>query len=439
MPSIALYYPWMHFQDDNWVKLALLTWDRIVRLRPAGVGNFDGDLVRQVRAETDFVVAAAPGPAELAAVEQSFTEIIDADPRLLLDRYGIAYSPREELDPRPGDLRSATYWLGYDPPVPQGTWNMVRSAYMLRMHTGGRDSKMTSALGERLVAMGLGERSSSPWVSMHPKLGSIYLAVLTDVMARTETLSPATDDLRMHQAVGARDQLTELLFEDRPGAAAVEDARSAYVHVALRAVLEPARLASVPVAKLIRFRESHRHELAAFHDHVEGLGAELRSVAASENVAVAAAHLGSVYERRTRPRLDELRRAMRAHGIESTAGTLVQKVDLDIAAGTALGSVAAAAGHLALAGAAVAVSLVPYTAGRFAARRRLLGESPVSYLLAADRELAATRSSARCNAARAGGSPSPQVRAIAPASGRVDGTNRRRSAVFRSDKVFIVR
>src|SRR4051794_25834644 len=31
----ALYYPWMHFQDDNWVKLSLLTWDSVVRVRVA--------------------------------------------------------------------------------------------------------------------------------------------------------------------------------------------------------------------------------------------------------------------------------------------------------------------------------------------------------------------------------------------------------------------
>lgn len=37
MPSIALYYPWMHFQDDEWLRLALLAWDSIVRVRPSAV------------------------------------------------------------------------------------------------------------------------------------------------------------------------------------------------------------------------------------------------------------------------------------------------------------------------------------------------------------------------------------------------------------------
>ncbi len=388
MPSIALYYPWMHFQDDNWLKLALLTWGRIVRMRPGTVEDRDREIVRQLRAETAFIVEAAPSPTVLTTVAEKFTEIIDADPDRIVERYGLRHSFREELDPSPHDLRYSTDWLGYEPPIPQGTWDMVRSVYMLRMHTGGNDSKMATVLSEKLVGMGLAEPSGGPWVGMHPKLGSIYLAVLTDVMARSEMLSPVTDDLRMHNAVGALDQLTNLLLDDHaPRAPAVQHAESAYMHVALRTVIEPETLAEVPVAKLIRFREAHGDELAAFHEHVASLTTELQAIAEVENLEVASAHLKSLYESKTRPQLNELRRALRAQGVESSAGTLVQKVDLNAAAGTLLGSVAAAGGQLAVADAAVAVTLVPYIAGKVEARRQQVGDSPVAYLLAADREL----------------------------------------------------
>jgi nucleoside-diphosphate-sugar epimerase len=74
--------------------------------------------------------------------------------------------------------------------------------------------------------------------------------VLTDVMARSEMLSPTTDDLRMHNAVGAFNQLTDLLFGDHARVPAIEHAESAYMHVALQTVIEPDKLAEVPVAKL---------------------------------------------------------------------------------------------------------------------------------------------------------------------------------------------
>ena len=41
MPSIALYYPWMHFQNDDWVKLALPTWDGVTLMRDEALPSRD--------------------------------------------------------------------------------------------------------------------------------------------------------------------------------------------------------------------------------------------------------------------------------------------------------------------------------------------------------------------------------------------------------------
>ncbi|AVZ75819.1 hypothetical protein SLUN_30045 [Streptomyces lunaelactis] len=123
MPSIALYYPWMHFQDDNWLKLALLTWDRIVRMRPGVVEDRDRELVRQLRTETDFIVEAAPSPTVLKTVAETFNEILDTAPDRIVERYGLDEF-LEETD--------ATDWLGYVPPLSQGTWQGRRGC----VHSG---------------------------------------------------------------------------------------------------------------------------------------------------------------------------------------------------------------------------------------------------------------------------------------------------------------
>jgi hypothetical protein len=75
VPSIALYYPWMRFQDDNWLKLALLTWDSIALIRPEGLDSSDSDLVKQVRAETDFIVDINPTGRERETVASAFGEV----------------------------------------------------------------------------------------------------------------------------------------------------------------------------------------------------------------------------------------------------------------------------------------------------------------------------------------------------------------------------
>jgi hypothetical protein len=384
MAPIALYYPWMHFQDDNWLKLALLTWDGVVRMRPDYVADHDQETVRQLLAETDFIVKASPSRSVLHEVAESFGEIYDADPERLFDLYGLSEPYVSERNPvRHGPewrwykLPTAQRVGGFEPPDSSLTW----------VYAGESGGKMASGLRASLIDIGLAQPSLGPWVGMHPKLASVYLAVLADVMGRREILSPVTDDLRMHNAVGALDRLSDLLFDGHAQVPAVPDAESAYMHVALRAVIEPDHLASVPVGKLIRFRERHRAELVAFHEHVAGLSTELRVVAEAESLEVASAHLKSLYETKTRPQLDDLRKALRGHGIESSAGTLVQKIDLNAAAGTVLGGVAAAGGQVAVASAAVAVTLVPYIAAKFAARRLQWRNSSVSYLLAVDREL----------------------------------------------------
>jgi hypothetical protein len=63
------------------------------------------------------------------------------------------------------------------------------------------------------------------------------------------------------------------------------------------------------------------------------------------------------------------------------------KVDVNAAAGTVLGGVAAAGGQLAVVGVAVAVTVLPYIAGKIKTRQQQVRSSPVAYLLAADREL----------------------------------------------------
>lgn len=197
MPQIALYYPWMHFQNDHWLKLALLTWDGIVRVRPPGAPDRDQDLVRQLRRESDFIVETTPGPRVLDTVATSFEQVIDTDPDRILNGYRLGYDGA---------------WRGYEPPPSQRAPEPEPGdSELVWVFAEAPGAKMASRLAAMLVRAGLARRSAGPWLGLRPPLGSVYLAVLTDAMARHERLRPATDDPRMHTAVGALDRLSELL------------------------------------------------------------------------------------------------------------------------------------------------------------------------------------------------------------------------------------
>lgn len=382
MPEIALYYPWMHFRDENWLKLALLTWDNIVRIRPKDAPDRDGDMVRQLRTESDLLTEIIPSPTDLQVVTEAFIEVVTTFREQLVEQYGMTADGGWRH--RPGGSRA---WGGSN----AGDGGSAGPGFDQRstwLYDGPGGPKMARKLRDMLLAadLAIADTAGRTWVGMSPELGSIYSATLADAVARHNQLSPVTDNPSIHHAVGALDQLTDLLFVD-PRQPALQHADSAYMHIAIRAVIEPERLADVPIAKLIKFRQRYSAELTAFHEHVRGLAPEIERIAAVENIDVAYAHLKSLYQKVTEPQLDELRRGLLGLGVESGVGALGMRLDLNAAAGTVIGSAVSSGGPLVVAGTAAAVTFVPYFAGRIKAARQRTKDSPVAYLLAVDRKL----------------------------------------------------
>lgn len=353
MASIALYYPSARFRDDKWLKLAMLTWDNVARIRPPGISDSDSEFVRRVCGETDFIIDVSPDGEELQQVSESFLKLLNA----YQNQLHAAYASSATQSP---------------------TWIYVGGA------AGG---KVNRYLADRLRDAGLAVNDPArPYLGFHPKLGSIYMAVLAEVIAARNRLCPTTDEPRAYSAIGASDRLMTLALDDDQVRLA-PDPESAYLQFAIQSVIVPNRLEAVPTATLIDFQRRHRAELHAFRAHIAELADELEAVAATANRKVAYAHLKNIYDTRTKPQLDDLRRGLGRLGVETTVGTLALKVDVNTAAGTLVGGVAATGGHWVLGGAAVAIAAIPYLVGQFGKRREQVKKSPTTYLLQVQKEL----------------------------------------------------
>ncbi|WP_280243874.1 DUF6236 family protein [Nocardia abscessus] len=383
---VALYYPWTKFQDDNWLKLALLTWDNVARIRPQTLADTDNEIVRQLAAETDFIIDIMPSAGDLRVVRGAIDSFVDD--------YHHEFDVHEEFsDLTLPPSRAEREWrsgIQDDPTVQSAPPRHRPKRSLIWVYTGldlggGKaDGGIIGLLS--IYGLAVGAPDGGPWIGMHPKMASIYLTVLADTMAQSNNLCPVTDDPGVHVATGALDRLAEMLFSNQVERR-LEDAENAYVHLALNAVITPERLAHLPVSKLIAFRNRYSAELAGFRQHVGDLAPELRAVAEVENMQVAHAHLEAIYNTTTKPQLDELRSALRGMGIGSASGVLDMKLDLGAAAGTVLGAAAAAGGQMAVAGASVAVTVLPYLARKINETRELKQNSPVAYLLAAHKKL----------------------------------------------------
>jgi hypothetical protein len=74
---IALYYPLIHFNDDAWIKLTALYWDKMGRIVPRGYRPSDSDTVKRLADESEFIenVYAGFTSYELK-LDHSFIELL---------------------------------------------------------------------------------------------------------------------------------------------------------------------------------------------------------------------------------------------------------------------------------------------------------------------------------------------------------------------------
>src|SRR5688500_9758954 len=84
----ALYYPFIHFRDEQWIKAMSLYWDGFSRIVPRGYRTHDGDDIRAFVA--DGVVSDIEPPSrvrEAAAV--TFESVLDSYEDEIVRRFSL--------------------------------------------------------------------------------------------------------------------------------------------------------------------------------------------------------------------------------------------------------------------------------------------------------------------------------------------------------------
>lgn len=91
LSQIAVYYPYIHFRDASWLKIAALYWPRMVRIVHPDYPTRNSALVEVLQDELGFVVDHSPASAAQAMVD-SFTELVNTLP---VERLSAWRLPRE--------------------------------------------------------------------------------------------------------------------------------------------------------------------------------------------------------------------------------------------------------------------------------------------------------------------------------------------------------
>jgi hypothetical protein len=235
--GVSLYYPYIHIQDEGWLKSSLLYWDRVRRIVPDGFEPKDwGDCY--AAAEAGVLVRASPTPY-LFETAQRFRSKIPA----LLAEINRRGESLEVQDPAPAERNRD-----------------------IRIHTEKMEYTLRRFLIEEQIATVRGE-----WMVSHPDVTDWYMTCLTTVMSE-KIGSPIVTDRKRNNDVG--EYLTHA--NPTPGEENIEQGRAM---LRLRIPFPDAdRVAKVPIRKILRLREKYADQRRNLRDAVEELMKEIPTI-----------------------------------------------------------------------------------------------------------------------------------------------------------------
>lgn len=374
-PSIGLYYPYIHFTNERWLRVAALYWGRMARIVPPDYPLRDSEDVRLLAGELNFVRNVAPSSSVRRKIGAEFRKLVEDKGGILRNRYGVDQAMNWPVDRR--SLRAA----GLSEADRRLAWiHIDKIDYLLR---------------EVLVASNLGSPGRNRdqlWVGMHPRLATVYMSALAEAIGYDNLLSPVTDETVPHLATGGwpMSRLAQALLEEPLARTVGPGSLADALAVATIRYVVPADLDSIPMRRIVEIRRRHAGELDTFRGHVAALAIEFADISRIEDPTLLVDHLNEIYHQKIEPSLRDLKSGLRQSNVDTTLSVM----NMQLAAPALLASGAALAGTtvspIVAAGGGIAIGALPLIRTRRVARRAQANASPVSYLLQVKRNLEPT-------------------------------------------------
>lgn len=376
MDEPALYFPYIHFRDENWLKAAVLYWPSVHRIVPRDYARQDSDCVRAF-AEAGLVRADDPRGL-LRGTNLEFLEALHQNSEELSQRYGVnAASGGQNM---PSGLR-----LDH----PEG-----QSPNLAWIHL----TKFPPFLVDELVMIGIAQRgrpqqfrkrhagAGSDWIGLHPALAGAYMTTLATRVGQEAGLQPVTDQTDLQRATPTEDVTTALRLLIGTGGSRVHSDTTSfegvarYVMLAVQTVV-PQGLSDVSATQIIRCREDLKEEILGFREYVGEQAEELARIASVPLEKIQLEHFNERIQRTVEVPLRRLERGLKLHKIASARSLLLTKAftpPLAVGSALALGGLDSVRA-VATAGVASAVGVAWWDVEE--RRSQLRSESPVGYLL----------------------------------------------------------
>jgi hypothetical protein len=194
----ALYYPYIHVRDVNWLKGSLLCFPQVRRILPAGFPVQDRWEVQEftqmpgstgqpllVSEFTDDFSLESP----IRQAQARLLKVLQDNDEFMRQKYALAPSPVTFHEPEFADPDGIAY----------------------RIHT----FKMMDELANHLLSCGLAAKTTKPgtyledygeWIFVHNKVGEAIMSVIAIAIASDKGLDIVTSDSTLHHALAVLDE-----------------------------------------------------------------------------------------------------------------------------------------------------------------------------------------------------------------------------------------
>jgi hypothetical protein len=259
----ALYYPYIHIRDLNWLKGTLLCFPQVRRIVPSNFYLNDSEEVQQFM--------KVKGPRGEPLLTQEYTDYFGYDSDVHHAQIRLLEVLRENAE-----LFRERY-------SQEAALKDFGNAYdSFEMHAG----KLLVELHDYLMETGLGwytgrirdENSENRWVALHPMLGEAVMSVLAIAIAKERKLDIVTISGRVHHSLAVQDEnevLDTLLGkrvkrEEVPVGEKVDE----LAEIVLTTTFDLSRLDAEQIAELVK----EGKDLRAFKNSLVPLAEELPDI-----------------------------------------------------------------------------------------------------------------------------------------------------------------
>jgi hypothetical protein len=343
VPAVAtLYFPHVQFRSIDWLKSALLYWEKVKRIVPEGFGPEDPPEVRSL-VEAGLVEDVSPAPFRDAA--------------------------RARFHPRFAALAKSRN--GRFP------WSTLERAATV-LHPDKLDERLQHELADRGLA-----RASGDWLEVEPQVAALYLTVLA-AEAGEHHGTPLTTDAFAIDVAG--------IYLATEGEPTPTSDGSALARTAVR-FPAPAALSGVSIDRILKIREKYGLERTRFRELFQATSAELATLSSREAIADHLAVKKANFELELKAQTEILD--------EARASNVWDFINISTPAAVAAGGALVGASPVVL-GIGTAVSLVfgavNWFGGHRGRKRDAAASTPLHYLIPLAHELGIEESVTRFDA-----------------------------------------